>query len=57
VLVLLLTATGMTSTHLKLLARISRLAKHGLAERVAGLADGPAILHALENCEHDFLDI
>lgn len=57
VLVLLLTATGMTSTHLKLLARISRLAKHGLAERVAGLSESAAILHALENCEHDFLDI
>ncbi len=57
VLVLLLTANGMTSTHLKLLARISRLAKHGLAERLASLTDTAQILHAVENCEHDFLDI
>ncbi|MCA9784043.1 MAG: PTS sugar transporter subunit IIA [Calditrichaeota bacterium] len=57
VLVLLLTATGMTSMHLKLLARISRLAKHGLAERLESLATAEEILHAVENCEHDFLDI
>ncbi len=57
VIILLLTSAEMTSTHLKLLARISRLAKHDLAARLKDQKDPAKVLEVVEACERDFLDI
>jgi len=55
--VLLLSPAGNSGGHLKLLARISRLARHGLAQRLAALDSPAAVLAAIAAEERDYLDL
>lgn len=55
--VLLLSPAGNSGGHLKLLARISRLARHGLAARLAALAGADEVLAAIAVEERDYLDL
>ncbi len=54
---LLLGSLSISSSHLKLLARISRLSRHGLAGRMQRLDQVDALLAAVRAEEEDFLDL
>lgn len=54
---LLLCPPGQSGGHLKLLARVSRLARHDLRGRLAGRSTAEDLLRGLEEAEQDFLDL
>ncbi|MDP2360686.1 MAG: PTS sugar transporter subunit IIA [bacterium] len=54
---LLLSPPGNSGGHLKLLARISRLARHGLCQRLAEQATPEAVILGFAEAERDFLDL
>ena len=56
-LVLLLSPQGNSGGHLKMLARISRLARRGLAEELLACSDSLALIEKVELAEEDLLDM
>jgi mannitol/fructose-specific phosphotransferase system IIA component (Ntr-type) len=55
--VLLLSPSDHSSGHLKLLARISRLARQGLAQRAQNAASAGQLIATVAAVERDFLDL
>ncbi len=56
-LVLLLSPQGNSGGHLKMLARISRLARRGLAQELVACSDSHALIEKVELAEEDLLDM
>jgi mannitol/fructose-specific phosphotransferase system IIA component (Ntr-type) len=55
---LLLSSTSSSGQHLKLLARISRLAaRKNLMENVSGASNAQELIDKINHCEKDFLDL
>lgn len=54
---LFLTPPESSSGHLKLLARVTRLARHDLSGRLAERRDPASILHGITEAEQDFPDL
>lgn len=56
-IILLLSPPGNSGAHLKLLARISRLARHDIADQLRDCPDAEAFIKTIATVEQDFLEL